>query len=472
MPIIFGFDTETCFGSLRTICCSDGSHLEFTQNGYNTAAMQSVIEWLYEKGSNADYNVFYNINFDFSIIMKPFIVENEEALHNLRLEQIRIAHEKALEGEDVNEKEEDMLLKFKIGKYTVKLISHKAFSIKYKRKTVYFFDTANFYMSSDDTHMSLDFAGEKFLNRSKDEWGRENRERMGNDPAFFDANIDNIINYCIADAQLTADLFALTIQSYTDIGVNFPAKPFSKASIFKQYLKDHNIMNASQDHYTAICSLPSFRIIRESYRGAVNQILAVGKFTDITDADINSAYPKAMLDLVSIENAQVIFYNDPLFDKCDYKFYEIETTATDLLGVKIYNSWIYPTSKTPVKYCVTEFDKKILDEYGRSYKILDGVGLHVPEKIHPFNFINQFFEIKKEVKRKYGDNSVNYSNIKILINAGYGVLAEHKIAETQFTNYVYASYITAQTRYTIRHAQLEIQNHNRHVGLYRQLGLI
>ena len=218
MPVIFGYDTETSLGSLRTICCSDGSHLEFTQNGYNTAAMQSVIEWLYEKGCDADYNVFYNINFDLSIIIKPFIVENEEALHNLRLEQIRIAHEKALEGEDVNEKEEDMLLKFKIGKYTVKLISHKAFSIKYKRKTVYFFDTANFYMSSDDVHMSLDSAGEKFLNRPKDEWGRENRERMGNDPAFFDENIDNIINYCNEDSKLTADLFALTIQSYTDIG--------------------------------------------------------------------------------------------------------------------------------------------------------------------------------------------------------------------------------------------------------------
>ena len=463
MTFILGFDTETSLGYLRTICASDGSFLSFAQGKYDVAAMQSVIEWLYEKGSRADYNVFYNINFDFSIVMKPFIVENEEALHNLRLEQIRIAHEKALTGEEISEKEEDMLLKFKIGKFTVKLISHKAFSIKHKRKTVYFFDAANFYMTSDDTHMSLDYAGEKFLKRPKDEWGKENRERMGNDPAFFDENIEKIIQYCISDGQLTADLFALTIQSYTDIGVNFPAKPFSKASIFKQYLKDHNIMDASQEHYTAICSLPSFRIIRDSYRGAVNQILAVGKFTDITDADINSAYPKAMLDLVSIENTQVIFYNDTRFDSCDYKFYEIETTATDLLGVKVYNSWIYPVSKTPVKYCITEYDKRILDEYGRSYKILDAVGLHVPEKIHPFEFINRFFEIKKEVKRKYGDNSVNYSNIKILINAGYGVLAEHKIAETQFTNYVYASYITAQTRYTIRHAQLEIQNHNRQV---------
>lgn len=459
--MILGYDTETSLGQLRLITNSNGEYLYFEQNKYGLKEVEQVIEWLYQSALSAEYNVFYNINFDFGVIMKPFFVEHEQELHDLHFSQIRKAHEAVEEGREESVKDDELFLRFKIGKYTVKLISHKSFSIKKSRKSVYFFDAANFYMSSDDVHLSLDTAGKRYLGKEKNEWGNNNRRRMGEDPDFFTNHLDEIKQYCIDDCMLTRDLFAKTIESYRNIGLNFPVKPYSKASIFKQYLKDNDIMSASQEHYNALASVPAFKIIKASYHGAINQVFGVGLFEQVTDVDINSAYSTAMSNLVDISNARMVEYGDSAFNNADYKFYNITTTATHLLGVKHYNSWIYPVSKTPVEYNITEWDKKILDEHGCDYTINYGIGLVCAQKKKPFSFIHNFFNVKSEVKKKYGSNSVEYANIKIFLNAGYGVLAEHKRAETQFTNYIYASYITAQTRYTIRHIQKEVVDSGR-----------
>ena len=339
---IIGWDTETCLGNLRVIANSNGLYIQFAQNRYTIQEVEQVIGWLFDTCQSSDYNVWYNINFDFGILMKPFIVLHEQELHDLRLEQIRKAHENVERGQSESVSDEDMFLKFKIGCYTVKLISHKSFSIRLKRKTVHFFDAANFYMSAEDVHISLDKAGEMFLGKAKDEWGKQNRKRMGENPDFFNAHESEIIRYCIDDCKLTKALFEKTIESYNNIGLNFPEKPYSKASIFKQYLKDHNIMTAAQQHYNALASVPVFKIIKESYKGAINQVLGVGLFENVTDADINSAYPVAMMNLVDIRNCRMVAFGEKDFEKCDYKFYEVETTATHLLGVKVYNSWMYP----------------------------------------------------------------------------------------------------------------------------------
>ena len=300
MPTILSIDTETCLGQLRVIGCSDGSFMRFSQGEYHSPQMISVIDWMYGKSLSSDYVVFWNINFDYSIILKPFLIENEQRLHDDRLAESSAKQSKAETDAPVSsESPEDTYMKFSIGKYKVRLLNHKAFTICHNRKTVYFFDAANYYITQDDAHMSLSGAGYKYLGTGKDEWGSENRKRMGSDPRFFDDNEQKIISYCISDCSLTARLFDLTIKSYSNIGLNFPEKPFSKASIFKQYLRDTGALEASQEHYSAIASLPIFPIIKKSYRGAVNQIYAVGKFDNVTDVDINSAYPFAMLNLKS-----------------------------------------------------------------------------------------------------------------------------------------------------------------------------
>lgn len=461
---ILGFDTETCNGQLRVLASSSGHSISFAQNAYTLSDVEKSLKFLYEEGLNGDgYNVFWNINFDYSIILKPYIVEHEQELHDKRIDEIREKQRLALEQGNITEHEADVYLRFEIGSYALRLVSHKGFVIKRGRKSVYFFDAANFYMSADDVHMSLDTAGERYLHIGKDEWGRKNRERMGSDPEFFNIHQESITKYCIEDCKLTARLFEKTIESYRNLGLNFPEHPYSKASIFKQYLRDHETMTNCQNSYQTIKAAPIFRLIKDSYHGALNQIFGVGTFKNITDADINSAYPTAMRKLIDLTGAEMIEYGAPEFDLCDYKFYEIESTATDLLGIQVYNTWTYPVSKKPVKFAITEWDRKMLDEWKRDYKIIRGVGIRCHSDNRLFSFIDDFFIKKAETKAKYGGDSVEYSNIKIFLNAGYGVLAEHKVAETSFTNYIYASYITAEARYTVRHIQLEVQKAKRQV---------
>ena len=305
--MILGFDTETCNGQLRVLASSSGHSISFAQNNYSLSDVETALKFLYEEGLAGDgYNVFWNINFDYSIILKPYIVEHEQELHDSRIAEIREKQRLALEQGNVTEHEADVYLRFQIGPYSLRLISHKGFVIKLKRKSVYFFDAANFYMSADDVHMSLDTAGERYLHVGKDEWGKKNRERMGSDPEFFDAHLSEITSYCIEDCKLTARLFEKTIESYRNLGLNFPEHPYSKASIFKQYLRDHETMTNCQNSYQTIKAAPIFRLIKDSYHGALNQIFGVGTFKNITDADINSAYPTAMRKLIDLTGAEMI----------------------------------------------------------------------------------------------------------------------------------------------------------------------
>jgi len=461
---VTAYDTETCLAQLRVLASSNGNFIKFSQNKYTINDIPSVLDFLFNEGKKAKYNVFYNVSYDSGIILKPYFIEHETELRKKRLEELeqkRLLAESSESG-IISEKEDESYLTLTIGNYKIKLVTHKGFVIHKGKKSVYFFDCANFYMSGEDIHMSLDTAAQKYLNIQKDEWGKENRERMGNDPKFFDENENEIIRYCIDDCKLTKQLFERTIESYENLGIKFPKKAWSKASIFKQYLRDTNVMEGSQKFYNLLKSTPAFKLIKNSYRGALNQIFGIGKFQNVTDADLNSAYPFEMRNLKDISNAKIIEYGDLQFDKCYYKFYEIETCASDLLGVQKNNTYIYPISTKPLKYFITEYDKMILDEWNRDYKILKGYGLLVPEDAKkPFDFIDKFFELKKEIKKKYGDKSVEYNNIKVLINAGYGVLAEHKVAETDFTNYVFASYITSSTRYRMRHIELEVRKAGR-----------
>lgn len=65
-----GFDTETYRGNIKLLTCSN-SYIEYTGNNH-----YEILNWLYKMGK--DYNWFYNIRFDMSVLLKPFTEGNEQ----------------------------------------------------------------------------------------------------------------------------------------------------------------------------------------------------------------------------------------------------------------------------------------------------------------------------------------------------------------------------------------------------------
>ncbi len=466
---IAGFDTETFNGAVKVLACSDGSFIE-TDDTYK------LIDWLYNKMQNYDYGFWFNIEYDLSAILKPYLIKNASILRENRKLEIQITkleHEKNINYDKINElkkklKSMNTLKKLNIGKYRVTIINGKGFKIskikkehRNEKRKVEFFDISNFY-KSQDSYFTLEQVAEKYLNEHKnDEELGIDRKKIGTESGYYESKRDLIIKYCVNDALLTAKLAYKLFESLKNLGYSIPKKFYSKASIAKQVLIDLGY----QDHKN-----PAFDVIaKRAYHGGIFITYALGHYENIINLDINSAYPFELQKLTEVNfennNTHILTPASPDFDKCDYKFYHIRAPAIPILQYKGKDGNIYYIDGEPsagvtteiLDYWITQYDKDIIDLYGYNYEILEAYGLYNIEKKYPFKYINNLYQQKSEIKKKYGAESIEYSLQKIIINSTYGLLAQSRPRETQFTNFVYASYITASCRYTILYIKKKLE---------------
>lgn len=106
------FDTETYKGNVKLLCSSK-SCIEPDENN-------DMIDWLYRNA--LDLNFFYNLSYDMSAILKPYITKDNA-------EEIR-------QGKHIE-----------IGNYIISYIQGKSFNIQHKtnKATKHFYDIAQFY---------------------------------------------------------------------------------------------------------------------------------------------------------------------------------------------------------------------------------------------------------------------------------------------------------------------------------------
>jgi hypothetical protein len=459
--MIRGFDTETYEGEVKLLAFSDTDN----KSGYiETNNTVELLDFLYENGKDSQYNVFYNLSFDVSVILKEYINKDAPEIRGGFYKYLKLYHEYKSLSEEMETKHLNPAgqrrfielkkeltgfkpLNFKINNYNVSVISGKSFSIKRNngghRKTVYFFDCANFYMTSHDGFMTLDYASQKYLNDKKNNTELSiDREKIGDEAGYYDKHRNDIITYCKKDCYLTAKLFEKTIKGFKNLNLTFPLKPYSKASVSRQWLKDNkNIMyNKSQQVYKHFSLIEKFQ---KYYSGGIFNTFSIGHFKgNIIYRDINSAYPYAISHLYSLEGARL---EDKVTDKCDYAFYKIKTKHTSLLQTRIKNKIYYIDDDEEGIYFITGMDKQTLDLFHVEYSIEKEIGvITTHKKILPE--IAGIYKQKSDIKKIYGSDSVEYANVKITMNGLYGVLAQSKPAITDYTNFIYASYITATCR--------------------------
>ncbi len=490
---IRGFDTETFQGQVKLLACSDGAYVE-------TDRTDDLLDFLYQHGRGSSYNVWWNMGFDVSVILRQHIVDNAPQLREAHYKRIqlnrryveledrllvdgRLSTEEIAERKALKRELDDLasIERIETARYKVWLIADKGIRltpVKRRRKdrSVYFFDVSQFY-SAGFGGARLETAAQQYLGEGKSD-GEEglSREAIGEVPGYYEANREAIIRYCVRDCELTARLMATTVSSFERLGFSFPEHPWSKAAIARQYLKDTGVMDATQEQYAKLDNLAERSYWRGSYRGGVFATRTIGLLENGFALDLNSAYPAAMASFPSLEGAYVVDGRNPECLRASFRFYRIRAPPSPRLAVRDPTSdrlfYVDGPDQEPRTWLVAEPDLRAMKAYGDPFEIVDVIGVVCPSQDKPLGWMREVYDRKSEVKKQYGYHSAEYWGVKIVLNGVYGLLAQRRPVESKYTNFVYASYITAICREKLWLKALEVERAGGEVHAYATDGLL
>jgi len=401
---VTGLDTETLNGYCRLICDDSGRSLICNR-------LEPILKFMTHVRFRNTHNFFFNLKYDAQAIVKYLDQE--------QLQQLYDEH------------------KLAVGKYVIKYIPKKLFSITIHNHVHKFYDVAQFYETS------LETAAQRYLGEGK-ELGGLDRARIGTDRRYWSRHRQAITKYCIVDAQLTKRLGDNLHRTFRDrLGIR-PRAYVSKAGI-------------SKDYFRLNCEIPDIKNVPEwalamafnAYAGGRFEVPRKGYIGPGYNIDICSAYPGIMATLPDITQGEWRKVREP--------------DADALLGY--YQAVVYipymPLTPLPVKarsgltiypagqFC-TFLNKREYDTYKDiiDIKILHGVEFYAKEPVHPFKeTIERLYELKRSIPK----DNYEYSLNKITLNSAYGWQYEKIKQGDQYKvgklfNPINATEITAGTR--------------------------
>ncbi len=412
-----GLDTETYKGYARLICSNDGDY-KFLES------FDDVLQFLTQNKFRGKYNWFFNIRFDFEALIKYLDYGELVDLYN-------------------NKKL--MYNQF----FTIEYLPSKYFSIKdTHNNNYYFYDMHNF------LEMSLQKASTEFLKDSKLS-DIINSKQLNINDNYWNENRENIIKYCIQDADLTkrlADYFWNII--YTNINFN-PKLPLSKGKL-------------SEEYFLHKCKIPTINTIPfdclntayNAFYGGHFEILKRGYFDHVYSLDIKSAYPSEIANLINYsngkwyrvkemdENAHTGFYKCSI-EAMEPYFSPFKQKIGGDAGLNIYPNGRFTQylTKKEVQFFESHFENSAIKiNYGYEFE---------PKKIeYPFKEeIEQLYAWKE----KETNPEIKYC-VKIILNSLYGKFIQVSGSENQtgkLFNPIYAALITSGCRLKILNLALQ-----------------
>ena len=402
-----GLDTETYQGYVKLICDDEGNYKEVDD-------FEQIMQFLTSERFRNNFNWFWNIKYDFESIIK-YLDKNEliDLYNNHELQHYN---------------------------YEIKFIDRKFFSIKLKENSrFYFYDMFGFVESSLNSAASR-YLGEQKLSDIVDS------KQLNINWDYWKKNRENIIKYCIQDANLTkrvADYFWNLVYKNMEY---YPKRPFSKGKIAEEYF-------LAKCYIPTINDIPrrALELAYNSYLGGRFELIQKGYFEKCYTYDIKSAYPHIISELID--------YNKGIWKKCQNGkinkdafggYYYCKIDCLELLFSPFTRKIKGVLSVFPNGHFNQTLTKNEIEFYRDNFdsvdiKIIDGIEFFEDEILQPFKQ-----EILKlyEWKEKEKDADVKYA-VKIFMNAFYGKTIQ-KSGDNNLTgkvfNPIWATEITSQTR--------------------------
>jgi len=433
-----GYDTETFNGTCKLICDSKG-------NSLLDGTFYECLEFLIDDIDDNSHRIFLNMDFDLTAILKLYKGKKEKI-------------QRLLDG--FTETFKNLELTY---------LRPKFLSIKKGNKRVFFTDIYFMFRTS------LNVASKKYLNDEKidDINGKILNESLD----YWNENLNKIIEYCIKDCVLTANLGVFLVNKmkearekaiqfnpkYEKFVMKIPKFITSHASFSRQFFME-NCRIASIKHVP----LQILDISVSTYFGGRFEIIERGFFKKLISLDINSAYPETISMLPSLKYGKWKYINSKkeVSKKEIIGYYKVHLIIPEMRispfvikhkGVVLFPSGVFET-------WITWYEYDLLKDY--VYAFYDGFEYHpYPREYYPFKeAIDFLFSLKSFFKYDKKENDEVLSWIfKIFMNAVYGcfierhkqILIDENGKETEMTiagkmfNPIYASIITARTRWKL-----------------------
>lgn len=365
-----------------------------------------------------------------------------------------------------------------------------------KRKFEFlFYDIAQFY-----GHMSLNKAATEYLGRQKEDFGgwvnkvkrvQNNKMSRGELIDYLDRNWIKVGEYCKLDAELTLELAKCMEGGFKAAGIPFK-NPLSQASLAGGYIDYWIRLDPTIRGYPKIFEgkMEFFHDLAEqSYRGGMFESYQRGLIMqEIYDYDINSAYPYEMSKLPHWGNGRFMECSEPSSMKeteygwyyCEFDCpyipyadnlnpYTIEVLFKDFqkefrkgvehndeitllddspnMEKKVVSNprILYPTGVR--RQVVTKIEYDFMKRHNFYCEFISGIEwLEFRDKYEsPFAWVENMFKERLHYKYVTKEDMKQYS-LKITLNSTYGKTAQLRPYKGKFTNFFYASYITAGVR--------------------------
>lgn len=401
---IKAFDTETYKGYARLICDSDGRHILEPD-------ADSMLSFMTSKNLRECHLFSYNLRFDAQALLK--------LLPNANIRQI--ADKKKTVYHD----------------YLIKYIPKKLLTIRDEnRHVVRMYDLAQYFETS------LEKAAEKYLSERKIDFPY--RETMNTDISVWNDYEDDIIKYCLQDANVTAKLGVFLDEKFYKLFKIKPQGYISKGSLGK-FLVRHQAFIPDINKIPVQAISTAFY----AYKGGRFEALMKGSFKYAELYDIVSAYPYEIANLIDCTAGKWKQVTD-IHEDAYYGYYVCSATVPrqrlcPVAYVMPMHYLVYPFGQWH-----TYLTKQEIEAY-RPYADIEVVSgwEYYPDKIYkPFHgYISRLFNEKKKLNKK----DYAYDLVKKMMNSVYGAFYEKTKREGGiFTgilfNPVYASVICANTR--------------------------
>ena len=452
LPVMLAFAGVSTSGELIESKVYDGKYrqkiwLEYTFEE-RKEMLYEIIKLLTQKKLLTSLNFFYNLKYDFGLIVSLMTKQEAEELYYTD--------------------------RVKIGEYEISVVGSKMFSImkekskgagkKPERQQWRFFDLAVF------TMQSLDKASKDWLGQEGGKTDFDTKEVFNNELMLRD-NYKKAKDYCENDVIITAKLGFEVKKHFEAMNIPF-SMPISNASLYKAFFAYHYIkpytkaykenkkkyIDLEKAKYPTYTGYFNEEKRKESYKdepykydmqklawqgyfGGLFEMFKRGYFPNAIGFDYDSMYPSIMVDLPDYRDylAEPILENRKGFEKAKWAIITAKVWIKDEAKIcpfpvraKIDNKEkiVRPVlkgqevimSKQMYNWFVNEYPHFENIEITGGYYLDKKRNVNIPRK--PFEFMKDLFNERLDIISKHGKDDKRQNVIKIILNAGYGVTAE------------------------------------------------
>lgn len=267
--------------------------------------------------------------------------------------------------------------------------------------------------------------------------------------------IEKVIQYNDEELDLLIQILNKLQSAFLEIGVNL-TEWYGPGAVAKYWFRQHGILPKEKHTPGSIYALNS------AYYGGRFEQLSLGKFKDIYEYDIHSAYPSVMADMPNFKAWKPVkqFVDEPYslwqisFDlrycrKHDWKDQEAKEISFMPLPIRANDGRICYPLVGKGWYWYPEI--KVLLDYFPDATIIWHKGYVATVEGKPFEWVKELYDYRQSIKAT--GNLAEYA-IKVGLNSLYGKTAQ-RVGSSPYFSLSWAGYITSVTRAKLARAGYE-----------------